>query len=126
MSVTVILPHPAKELHPNARPHFMARARAKKHARQVAYLVALSALRDALAQHDPSTPATFTPTHYYLRWSYWGNIPDEDNCLAACKAYIDGCADAFDINDKTLSCAGIERVHEKNKQIELIFCDEKD
>ena len=126
MTLIVTLPHPAKELRPNGRPHFMARARAKKNARQVACFVALSALRDAMELGDGQDEPIFVPKRYILRWRYWGHIPDEDNCLAACKAYIDGCADAFDINDRTLSCAGIERVHDKDKRIELIFTDEKD
>lgn len=124
MTVTVTLPHPAKELHPNARPHFMARARAKKAARQAAYFASLAALRDTMETLYNGYPLSFTPTHYYLRWSYWGNIPDEDNCLAACKAYLDGCCDALGINDKTLSSSGIARVHSKPKQVELIFSDE--
>lgn len=125
MTVTVTLPHPAKELHPNARPHFMARARAKKAARQEAYFAALSALRDALKPVYDGEPISFAPVRYILRWCYWGHMPDEDNCLAACKAYLDGCADAFEVNDKTLSCTGIDRIHEKNKRIDLIFYDEK-
>lgn len=126
MTITVTLPHPAKELRPNGRPHFMARARAKKSARMSAYFEAMSRLRVALAERYHGDAIEFHPTRYTLRWYYWGNVPDEDNCLAACKAYIDGCADAFDINDRTLSCAGIERVHDKDKRIELIFSDEKD
>ncbi len=124
MTLTITLPHPAKELHPNARPHFMVRARAKKAARQEAYYAAIAALRDAILYDGE--PISFAPTRYVLCWYYWGHMPDEDNCLAACKAYLDGCADAFEVNDKTLSCAGMDRVHEKNKRIDLIFYGEKD
>lgn len=125
MNVTVTLPLPAKELRPNGRPHFMARARAKKAARQVAYFAALSALRDVMEIEYDGGPIAFIPSRYLLRWHYWGNVPDEDNCLASCKAYLDGCADAFNINDKSLSCSGIERIHDKDKRIILIFSDEK-
>ena len=126
MTLIVTLPHPAKELRPNGRPHFMARARAKKAARKEAYYTALAELRKAMETIYDRAPIIFVPTHYTLIWVYWGPVPDEDNCLAACKAYLDGCADAFGVNDKTLSCAGIERVHDKNKHIDLIFNDEKD
>ena len=125
MTLTVTLPHPPKELKPNSRPHYMAKARAKKHARQVAYFAALSSLREVMNIEYDGGPIAFLPTHYLLRWHYWGHIPDEDNCLAACKAYLDGCCDALGINDKTLSCSGIARVHSTPKHIELIFSDEK-
>ena len=38
-----------------------------------------------------------------------GGKPDADNCLAACKAYLDGVADALGINDKDLDVFGIYR-----------------
>lgn len=116
MELCVRLPLPAKELRPNARVHFMARARAKKKARTLACDFTYRALNAAGLLN-------FTPTSYRIIWYYWGMISDVDNCLAACKAYLDGCSDALHVNDRQFRVTGIERVHCRDKRVEIIFSD---
>lgn len=63
------------------------------------------------------------PTHYRVVWFYKGNKPDADNCLARCKAYLDGACKAMGIDDRTLDCAGIDRVHDLAHagKVEIVF-----
>ncbi len=113
--IMVRLPHPAKELRPNGRAHWAAKARAAKKARFVAKVM----MNEALACHVEG-PALRV---YRVRWFYKGSVPDADNCLAACKAYLDGCCDALGVNDRELECHGIERVHDKALAgtVEIVF-----
>lgn len=106
----VVLPHPAAELRPNSRVHWSAKARAARRARRVAKLSTLQVLRRPLA---PPKPAAGACVRYSLLWWYKGTMPDADNCLASCKAYLDGIADALGVNDRTMECVGISRVHDK-------------
>lgn len=64
-----------------------------------------------------------TPTHYRVIWYFKGPRPDADNCLACCKAYLDGACKALGIDDRTLDCAGIDRVHDLARagQVEIVF-----
>lgn len=63
------------------------------------------------------------PTHYRVVWFFKGPKPDADNCLARCKAYLDGACKAMGIDDRTLDCAGIDRVHDLDRagQVEIVF-----
>lgn len=103
-TLTVFLPHPPAALRPNGRVHWAAKACAVKNARMLARCV-------TLAQRSPSGLG-FVPLSYTLVWFYKGSAPDADNCLAACKAYLDGCCDALGIDDRSLECSGITRVHD--------------
>lgn len=105
--VRVDLPHPPRELRPNGRVHWAAKARVVHHARTLARQMALARmLRLGLER--------FLPSSYSLIWYYKGIAPDADNCLASCKAYFDGCCDTFGVDDRNLECAGIHRVHDKD------------
>lgn len=86
----VDLPWPAKDLHPNSRPHYMAKARAVKAARRAASLMA-----KPLGKIDPEAvkvTCIFSPPPVKRN-------RDADNLLAACKAYFDGIADAIGVDD---------------------------
>lgn len=67
------------------------------------------------------------PTHYWVIWYYKGARPDADNCLARCKAYLDGACKAMGIDDRTLDCAGIERIHDLGRagKVEIVFEDRR-
>jgi len=112
--IAICLRHPAKELRPNGRAHWAARARAARRARFRAYVAMLAQRRrfGALA-----------PQVYVVTWFYKGRRPDADNCLAGCKAYLDGCCDALGLDDCVLECAGICRVHDlvRAGQVEICF-----
>lgn len=97
----IVLSWPPRELHPNARKHFHAKARAAK-----AYRV--SATYAAMAegpQIDVSGPLSLSIDFY---------PPDKrrrdlDGCLSAVKAGLDGIADAYQINDFNINPITIRR-----------------
>lgn len=121
-SLTITLPHTPRCLSPNAKAPLTQRGAivagykktaAKRRARTMAWAATLE------AQGGCKT----TPTHYRVIWYYKGNKPDADNCLARCKAYLDGACKAMGIDDRTLDCAGIDRVHDLARagQVEIMF-----
>jgi len=90
-SMSIELPWPAKPLHPNARPHHMVKWNATKKARADAYILA-KRIGKIDAEAIKVTCIFFPPLVKRYR--------DLDNMNAACKAYLDGIADAIGINDK--------------------------
>ena len=97
---------PPVVLRPNGRGHWAARARAVKRVREEARLVVLAVLRKDAVR--------FVPRRYDVTWCYWaGAGPDLDNVLASCKALLDGCADAFGVNDRELELGMVVRVKVK-------------
>ncbi|MBP8216010.1 MAG: hypothetical protein KAX54_00005, partial [Thauera sp.] len=88
----ILLPWPARALHPNARGHFMARARATKKARHDAWLATLAAVpapRRAELQAATKLRAhvRFFPPDNRNR--------DEDGMVSSVKSQLDGIADAL-------------------------------
>jgi len=88
---TVALPWPPRELHPNARPHHMQRARAAKAYRTVAFWAAEMAGVIAPTDGEVMLSVTFNPPDNRKR--------DLDGMFAASKAGFDGIADALQVND---------------------------
>ena len=90
----VEMPFPAKELWPNGRSHWAAKARATKRHRGWAKVATLSAkvpkpegrMNLRLIVHPRTS-----------------NRPDADNCIAAAKCLIDGIADALGVDDSTFN-----------------------
>lgn len=133
--LTVALARPGRVLSPNSRSHWAAKQRVVREARGRARLLVLKALGEGGAgcpassdlvqgRSTPRLRASETPAlRYEVRWFYKGACPDADNCLASCKAYLDGCADALGVDDRTLECAGIHRVHDKGRAgtVEIVF-----
>lgn len=88
----LLLPWPCTELWPNRRHHWRKRAAAAKAYRRDCGWLAIEA--DMTLPEEGVIPLAITfraPT----RRSY-----DLDNALAAIKAGIDGCCDAWHVNDK--------------------------
>lgn len=121
-TLTITLPHTPRCLSPNAKAPLTQRGAivagykktsAKRRARTMAWAVTLEALQ----------ARKMAPTHYRVIWFFKGPKPDADNCLARCKAYLDGACKAMGIDDRTLDCAGIDRVHDLAKagQVEIVF-----
>lgn len=121
-SLTITLPHTPRCLSPNAKAPLTSRGAvvagykrtaAKRRARNMAFWRTSEALNRRRMQ----------PTHYRVVWFYKGNKPDADNCLARCKAYLDGACRALGIDDRMLDCAGIERVHDFARAgvVEIMF-----
>lgn len=88
-SLIITLPLPPPELHPNARPHYMAKAAKTKRYRMDAYLVALHARREA--RHVLPWPSASVRVTRYAKTK---RRADRDNVLASLKAAFDGIADA--------------------------------
>lgn len=94
--LTLTMPWPAlKELSPNWRGHWAARAKAKKTFRQVWWAEAL---------HQGAGKLNAEKLHVSLCF----HMPDKrardlDNLLASCKAGLDGLADAIGVDDSKWS-----------------------
>lgn len=125
-TLTITLPHTPRCLSPNAKAPLTQRGAivagykktaAKSRARNIAWGRTCEALNGR----------RMLPTHYRVVWFYKGNKPDADNCLARCKAYLDGACKALGIDDRTLDCAGIDRVHDLDRagKVEIVFEDRR-
>lgn len=94
MAITIKLPWPPKECHPNARVHWSIKARKAKNARIVA---AWTAKEAGIRPNDPDIPqalrvtAVFSPPDNRRR--------DVDGMLSSIKNYLDGIADVIGIDD---------------------------
>ena len=96
MNITIELPWPAKELSPNARPHWAPLAKAKKEARHAAKIMTLVEMVTFLNYPESKTG------RIKLRWTFCPptrRAYDDDNLESSCKAYRDGIADALGIDD---------------------------
>ena len=82
---TLTLPWPPKELHPNSRPHYMAKARATKQYRELVGW-------EAKAQNIPALTAPVTAQCVFCVKTM--RLRDLDNLLASMKAAWDGLVDA--------------------------------
>lgn len=95
--MTVDLPFPHKALWPNGRAHHMAKASEVKKHRQWAHLATLEALQErGTGGFGPGKIPITIVVHAKPK----GPLPDADNCIAACKAMLDGIADALGVNDR--------------------------
>lgn len=91
----IILPWFDSALSPNARTHWAKKAAAVKSARTIAYLRTREAGfgKHTFAGYDGRIDVWID---FYAKTRRY---PDGDNALAACKAYLDGIADALGVND---------------------------
>lgn len=94
----LILPWPHKDLSPNGRVHWSAKARAAANARSLAATMARYR-----AQHSgwPGIELPAGKLHLHVTFHPpTKRLPDDDNMLARFKPYRDGIADALGIDDK--------------------------
>lgn len=129
MKLEIEFPHPDEILSPNtqvpltlrgARVHNIKKVKAKKKARENAFLRALAATL-SLPQRN------FPAREFDVTWYYKGPRPDIDNVVARLKPLIDGCSKAFGINDRDLELGKTRRVHtlgEKAGTLVLSFSTE--
>lgn len=121
-TLTISLPHTPRVLSPNAKAPLTPRGAvvankkkvsAKRRARTMAWAVTVQELQGR----------KFVPNFYTVRWFYKGQEPDDDNVLSRCKYYKDGACSAMGIDDRILSCKGIERIHDFGKagRVEIVF-----
>jgi hypothetical protein len=101
--ITIELPLPHQDEHPNARPHWRAKAKAKKKTRGDAHF--MTTIRMDLSKSDLRFPLK-KPT--YKVEFYLPRKRDEDGLIAWIKAQIDGIADAGLIcNDSELKLSSV-------------------
>lgn len=97
----VVLPFPNRLLFPNSRPNRFAKARHVKTHRWWARLAVQEQITGPVKPHGK--------IRYYLDYTPKTNQHrDEDNIIAACKAYLDGIADALGVNDRLFTIGGVE------------------
>ena len=89
--ITIDLPHPPRILHPNARPHYMAKARATRTYRNMARVAALAACGGSQLWAAASVKVIATYKDARRR--------DRDGILSSLKAAFDGLADAWVVLD---------------------------
>lgn len=94
-ALELVLPWPSKDLSPNGRVHWSRKAKATKHARQTAVVVAHEAGWRAL-QLPPGKLHLWVSFHQAPGKA----LPDDDNMLGRFKAYRDGIAQVLGIDDK--------------------------
>lgn len=89
--LVVEVPIPARELWPNARPHWTAKAKAKKLLRTRTMVEAILAMHREKMQARPHWKRASVTATFFFRDS---RRRDRDNCLAALKSAFDGLEDA--------------------------------
>lgn len=100
----ITLSWPPRELHPNARPHYHAKAKAAKAYREAATDIAIA--------YGWETGATIDVKPYAVTVQFFPpdrRRRDLDGMLASMKAGFDGICDAFCLNDFMLNPITIER-----------------
>lgn len=91
----LILPWPARELHPNARVHWSRRSKAAKAAKAGAHVLALQAGWNRLA-----LPADGRLHVWIDAYPADRRRRDADGLLSSMKAALDGIADALGVDDR--------------------------
>lgn len=94
--MNITLPYPDKALSPNSRCHWAQRAAAAKKARSDAFYIARDAGLDktTFAGHEGRL-------HLWIDiYAKTRNFPDADNMLSSLKNFLDGIADALELNDR--------------------------
>ncbi len=127
--LTIILPLPPKELSPNARPHFRAKAKATKQYRDEAHahaLVASFKLQSSETELYNTLPwraATVQCRFYFAQ----NRRRDADNLLASMKSAFDGLRDSgVLVDDDRLTHMPVEWTKDKNDpRVELEIWETK-
>lgn len=126
MKLTITFPHPPAILSLNgsmptdpraASARNRARIGVKMKTRQAAFVEANKAV-NLMPQHN------FPARRVSVAWYYKGTKPDVDGVVTRCKALIDGCAQAFGMNDRDLEAIHVRRVHTlgpKAGTLDLVF-----
>lgn len=84
-----------------------ARIAAKRRERNNGWMAARRAL--CTLPCDEQGRVAFVPLGYRIIWPYKGACPDADNVVARMKHVLDGCALAFNMDDRDLDLFGVER-----------------
>lgn len=92
--IEIELPWPDRKLSPNSRAHWRAKSAYQQAAHRNGYALARNAISGLRLRFDPTFPVVlvFCPPNNRRR--------DLDNLLASMKHYLDGIADALDVDDR--------------------------
>lgn len=122
-SLTIALPIPPKELHPNHKPYTpggcMAKARATAKYKRLAYLIALHTMA---GQTPPRWErATMVPVFFHT----CKRRRDRDNLAASLKAGIDGIVKAGLMTDDNglVVCPPVQQIDPRRPRVELTFME---
>jgi crossover junction endodeoxyribonuclease RusA len=117
--VRLTMPLPAAALSPNARVHWARKARVVKHQRQVAWVLAVKAMREAGIRAPFWERAEAEVTFYWPT----RHKRDRDNAAARLKSYVDGIADAGVLaDDAGLVHLPVRMEYDKaNPRVEIII-----
>lgn len=131
MKVAISFVHPDGVLAPNASFPLQPRAAAAKNALRMRRKAEVRADARVRAEEVLQVMGVerFVPCCVDVRWFYRGVCPDVDNVVARLKPLLDGCADAFGVDDRCLELGRVQRVHalgELGCEVELVFSDELD
>lgn len=89
-----------------------ARIAAKRRERNDGWMAARRSLCTLPCDEDGRV--AFVPLGYKIVWPYKGVCPDADNVVARMKHVLDGCALAFNVNDRDMDLLGVERLRITN------------
>lgn len=113
----VRLSWPNKLLWPNGpRSNRHAVARIKKAARHEASWAAIEARQK---YGIPVAVDGLLPVHIVVMAKPYGPLPDRDNCIAACKAYLDGIAEQIGVNDRDFAAPTVQFITPRCGEIEI-------
>lgn len=113
-TITIELPLPDRKLSPNARTHYMAKARATKKSRYEAGMVASS-------ERLPSCPWNSAKVQFIFTFRD-KRARDRDNLLSQCKATIDGIADSgIVVNDSQMTFLPVEITEPNSKRPGMVI-----
>ena len=115
--VIISIPIPPRALSPNGRPHFMAKAKAKRTQRDTANMGARAALGRT---PQPRWTHATVQLRWYAKTARW---PDADNAIGSVKGAIDGLVDAgVLLDDDNLTWLPIERHKDKARpRVEILI-----
>lgn len=101
--ITIVLPWPPRDMHPNARVHWARKARGAKMCRQIGAGCTYVA---GVRKNDPDIPETIKATVWFYPPD--NRRRDADGMLSSVKSYLDGIADVIGVDDSKWAIA-IER-----------------
>lgn len=113
MKLEITFPHPDRAISPNGQVPLTERGAVICNRKRVALKGATrqAAFTEAMKAMQFMPQRNFPARSYEVEWRYKGRIPDVDNIVARMKPLIDGCCQAFGIDDRYLELGRVKRVH---------------
>jgi len=122
--ITVTVAIPSNKLSPHAKGHWRSKSVPTKASRAAAVIASLNAMGDQGFNRPPLwKKARLHIKAYFPTACRW----DQLNFIGACKAAIDGCADAgIVVNDNGVSMGSVDTslIDKANPRVELTFVEE--